>query len=424
MGRSSSPSGARFTRTAPGWSSVRSGSSTSPASRSSTRSSASCGRSGSTAWCSTSASALPRLHGRADARAVAGPRRGRRDHVLRHPGSSDGPPDAGDGGGGGPLDVLATGRRPPNAVARSGATAAEGAAPTRRAACRASRAPRRARAGRRGADPAWARVARCRSGRRAGRRGRSRRRRAAEPALELDQRRARRDGAAGATHRGHRGRRPRGRPGAACRGRGDGGAATGPRTAISDEQDGGRRRTATGAAPRRRRPRPAAALRRRRGRARARAPAGLRPPPGWVAAASAAESLAAAPVGVVDRGDQRARGRGGRRRVERHPADAVEPRLDPRVRIAVAHHPLALAAAEAAGREAGGHARGDAAEAQQQRHRAGEVLAVARLASRTGSARAGPRPPRRAPGARRSGSRGRGRRRPGARTRTACGRRA
>ena len=69
----------------------------------------------------------------------------------------------------------------------------------------------------------------------------------------------------------------------------------------------------------------------------------------------------------------------GRRRVERHPAEVVEPRLDPRVRVGVAHDPRLLALGVAAGREAGDDARRDPAHPQQERHRARVVLAVAAL---------------------------------------------
>ncbi len=72
-------------------------------------------------------------------------------------------------------------------------------------------------------------------------------------------------------------------------------------------------------------------------------------------------------------------GRGGGRRVERQPADARVIDLDPRVRVVVAHDVLAGLAVGRAGREAGGHARGDARHPQQQRHRARVLLAVALL---------------------------------------------
>ena len=84
-------------------------------------------------------------------------------------------------------------------------------------------------------------------------------------------------------------------------------------------------------------------------------------------------------VGALERRDLRARRRRRRGRVERDPAEVVEPRLDPRVRVGVAHDPRVLALGVAARREARHDARRDAAHPQQQRHRAGEVLAVAAL---------------------------------------------
>ena len=73
----------------------------------------------------------------------------------------------------------------------------------------------------------------------------------------------------------------------------------------------------------------------------------------------------------------RAGRRRGRGRVEGHPADAREVRLDPRVGVEVAHDVLLAAPVVAPGREPGGHAGRHPAHAQQERHRAGELLAVA-----------------------------------------------
>ena len=91
----------------------------------------------------------------------------------------------------------------------------------------------------------------------------------------------------------------------------------------------------------------------------------------------------AAPPGAAGRspasvGWLRARRR-GRRRVERDPADARVADLDPRVGVEVADHVLARLGVQRAGGEAGHDARGDAGHPQQQRHRAGVLLAVAGL---------------------------------------------
>ena len=75
-----------------------------------------------------------------------------------------------------------------------------------------------------------------------------------------------------------------------------------------------------------------------------------------------------------------AAGRGDRRRrVKPHPAVVREPHLDPRVRVDVGHVPLAGGAVVGARREAGRDPRRHPAHPQQQRHRAGELLAVALL---------------------------------------------
>ena len=85
----------------------------------------------------------------------------------------------------------------------------------------------------------------------------------------------------------------------------------------------------------------------------------------------------------------RRRGRG--RGIEGHPADPGEVHLDPRVGVEVAHAVLAGVAVVGAGREARHHPRRDPDHAQHQRHRAGELLAVAAPPRGTGSPRAGGR---------------------------------
>ncbi len=69
--------------------------------------------------------------------------------------------------------------------------------------------------------------------------------------------------------------------------------------------------------------------------------------------------------------------RDGRGRVEGDPADVGEERLDPGVGVEVAHDVLAAVGVEAPGGEARGDPRGHARHPQQQRHRPGELLAVA-----------------------------------------------
>ena len=68
-----------------------------------------------------------------------------------------------------------------------------------------------------------------------------------------------------------------------------------------------------------------------------------------------------------------------RGRVEREPAVAVEPDLDPGVRVPVVDAPRSAVHVVGAAREAGGDAGGNPEVAQHQSHRAGEVLAVAAL---------------------------------------------
>ena len=65
-----------------------------------------------------------------------------------------------------------------------------------------------------------------------------------------------------------------------------------------------------------------------------------------------------------------------RRRVERQPAVAGKPDLDPGVGVRVGDRPLAHGPVVAAGREPRGDSRRDAEVPQHQRHRACEVLAV------------------------------------------------
>src|SRR5581483_12166409 len=65
-------------------------------------------------------------------------------------------------------------------------------------------------------------------------------------------------------------------------------------------------------------------------------------------------------------------------RVERQPAVAAEPGLDPRVRGVVGDAPDAALRVVRPARKADDDTRGDAEIAEHQRHRAGEVLAVAR----------------------------------------------
>ena len=73
-----------------------------------------------------------------------------------------------------------------------------------------------------------------------------------------------------------------------------------------------------------------------------------------------------------------ASGRDQWRRVKPDPAVGRKPHLDPGVGIDVGHDPL-VPGALGARRETGGHPRGDATHSQQQRHRPGELLAVAGL---------------------------------------------
>ena len=74
-----------------------------------------------------------------------------------------------------------------------------------------------------------------------------------------------------------------------------------------------------------------------------------------------------------------ARRRARRRRIERDPAVAREPRLDPGVGVDVGHEPLLGGLVVGAGGEPDRDPRRDPAHPQQQRHRAGELLAVAEL---------------------------------------------
>ena len=68
-----------------------------------------------------------------------------------------------------------------------------------------------------------------------------------------------------------------------------------------------------------------------------------------------------------------------RGRVEREPAVAVEPDLDPGVRVPIVDAPRPAVRVVGAAREAGGDPRGNPEVAEHEGHRAGEVLAVAAL---------------------------------------------
>ena len=67
------------------------------------------------------------------------------------------------------------------------------------------------------------------------------------------------------------------------------------------------------------------------------------------------------------------------RRVERDPAPAGEVDLDPVMRLVIRHGPLVRIGVVAPAREPGSHASRNAEVAEHERHRAGEVLAVAAL---------------------------------------------
>src|SRR5215208_2770889 len=121
----------------------------------------------------------------------------------------------------------------------------------------------------------------------------------------------------------------------------------------------------------------------------------LLPGNAWPALARRAEDLLAqlrrklvlrvAARGARDLADRRERSRLRRgrclrrRRVERNPADSLEPDLDPGVGIEIAHHVLVRVCVERAGSEAARDAHRDAEHAQHQRRGAREVLAVAPL---------------------------------------------
>src|SRR5207302_1905233 len=79
------------------------------------------------------------------------------------------------------------------------------------------------------------------------------------------------------------------------------------------------------------------------------------------------------------RGVRRAQAAAARSRVERQPAVAAEPDLDPRMCVVIGDRPRARALVVGPAREADGDARRDAEVAEHQRHRAREVLAVAAL---------------------------------------------